>query len=102
MDKWEAKEGQKIPKDVHEITFYFDGDVTFHLPWVSREDIVNWYLIPTSISVGEVKWTLMLEMKDGKRHQLSPAESPQMGTSIHFYTESGSGVPAYGWVAKEE
>ena len=96
MSKWDAKEGQKMPKDVHEITFYFGGDVTFHMPkWVSREDIRNWYLEPTGISMGQVEWTLTLEMKDGERHKVSPAEYPCVGTSsIHFYAENGSGVPA--------
>ena len=97
MDKWEAYEGQKIPKDVHEVTFYFDGRdyVSFILPeGVGKEDIRNWYLEPTGISMGEVEWTMTLEMKDGKRHNVSPAEDTCLSTSIHFYAENGSGVPA--------
>ena len=95
MSKWNAKEGQKIPKDVHEITFYSEGDITFNLPkWVSREDIRNWYLVPTSISVGEVEWTLTLEMKDGKRHNVPSADYPNKRRKIKFYAKNGSAVPA--------
>ena len=93
MSKWNAKEGQKIPKDVHEITLCSEGDVTFNIPkWVSREDIRDWYIVPTSVIGGKVMWTLTLEMKDGERRHLSSEASPRM--NILFFDEGGSGVPA--------
>jgi len=93
MSKWDAREGQKMPKDVREITLCFEGDVTFKLPkWVSKEDIRNWYIAPTSVVMGKVVWGLTLEMMDGKQRYTPSEASPH--TNILFYDENGSGVPA--------
>ena len=94
MSKWNAKEGQKIPKDVRIITVEYEVDLTFEIPdWFGDkrhgpEDIIDW-----STFVKDGEWYVCFILPDGEYH-IPAFEVLDRVKEALFFDKNGSGVPA--------
>ena len=94
MSKWNAKEGQKIPKDVRIITVEYEVDLTFEIPdWFgdkkrSPEDIIDW-----STFVKDGEWYVCFILPDGEYH-IPAADVLDRVKEVLFFDKDSNGVPA--------